>query len=128
MKYLLDTHALLWWFHEPAALSERVREIISDPESEIAASAVSAMEIATKTRKGKLEYRSSLANRFTAEVLQEGFAPLAVTCEHAIRAGSLESAHADPWDRLLAAQSMLEELTLVSLDPEMAELCISTLW
>lgn len=128
MNCLLDTHALLWWMHEPAALSDRAAAVIRDRANSIFVSAVSAMEIAIKSRRGRLEYETPLAEAFSAALVGEGFLPLDITVDHAQRAGTYPGAHADPWDRLLAAQSEMEGLRLVSCDPQIATLGVTTLW
>jgi PIN domain nuclease of toxin-antitoxin system len=128
VNLLLDTHTLLWWAHEPAELSATALEAIADERNEVFASAVSAMEIATKQRGGKLEYTTPLASRFLEVLADFGFKPLSVSCAHAQLAGSLPGDHRDPWDRLLAAQSQVEQLPLVSMDKRIAEWKISTLW
>lgn len=127
MKYLLDTHALLWWFNEPERLSTTAHAAIMNGE-EVVVSAVSAMEIAIKYRKGRLPYPSSLALRFAATVATEAFVTLAITVDHAQRAGAFPGAHADPWDRLLAAQADVDGLQLISCDKQIATLGVTTLW
>ncbi len=128
MRLLLDTHALLWWAHEPEELSKRAFEAISDGRNDVFVSAVSAMEIATKDRAGKLDYPSPLANRFLALVAEFGFADLSVSCAHAERAGNLGGDHKDPWDRLLAAQAELEGMALVTKDRRMAIWQVQVIW
>ena len=128
MRLLLDTHALLWSAHEPDRLSVIARQVIEDGSNEIIVSAVSAMEIATKSRKGTLEYPSTLARRFTAEVERQGFGLLAITSDHAQRAGGFVDLNKDPWDRLLAAQALIEGLTLVTCDERMHGFGAPQLW
>jgi PIN domain nuclease of toxin-antitoxin system len=128
MRVLLDTHALLWWAHEPEKLSETALEVIGDGANEVFVSAVSAMEIATKSRQGRLEYKSSLASHFLARIADFGFVPLSVSGAHAQRAGSLPGDHKDPWDRLLAAQSQMEEVPLVTTDKRMSDWNVQALW
>src|SRR5437868_3429716 len=101
---LLDTHALLWWVHQPSSLSRVARQMIADGADQVFVSAVSAMEIATKDRAGKLEFRSALATSFRHETAIEGFRELPISVAHAQLAGSYRIDHKDPWDRLLAAQ------------------------
>jgi PIN domain nuclease of toxin-antitoxin system len=127
VKYLLDTHALLWWFNEPERLSSAAHAAILNGE-EVVVSAVSAMEIAIKYRKGRLPYPSSLAVRFAATVATEDFVTLAINVDHAQRAGAYPAAHADPWDRLLAAQAEVGGLQLISCDKQIAALGVTTLW
>jgi PIN domain nuclease of toxin-antitoxin system len=128
VRLLLDTHTLLWLAHQPQKLSPEAAAALADDGNEVWVSAVSAIEIATKHRKGTLEYDTSLAVRFVEEVTAQNMRPLSITCEHAQRAGALEGAHKDPWDRLLAAQAQLEGLTLVSDDQQMKTFGISPLW
>lgn len=128
MKLLLDTHVLLWLAHEPNKLSALVRDAIESGDHAILVSAVSAMEIATKHRNEKLEYRTSLATHFTREVESQGFTPLAISCEHAQWAGNITSLHKDPWDRLLAAQAQLDKLAVVTVDKFFAEIGVTTFW
>ena len=128
MNLLLDTHALLWWAHEPEKLSAVARGAIANGENDVAVSAVSAMEIATKNRKGALSYRTSLADRFVASVTEHGFALVSISCDHAERAGGYPWEHKDPWDRLLAAQVQIEGFALVTADEAFAGFGIQTLW
>lgn len=128
MRVLLDTHTLLWWAHEPEKLSEAAVDAVGDERNEVLVSAVSAMEISTKSRLGKLEYASSLADRFLTRIAEFGFVPLSVSCAHAERAGNLGGEHRDPWDRLLAAQAQLEMIPLVSTDERMAGWNVRVIW
>jgi PIN domain nuclease of toxin-antitoxin system len=116
---LLDTHALLWWLDDDPRLSAPAREAIADGARRVLVSAASLWEIATKNRLGKLgEADAFLAD--PATVLRgEGFEPLAITWPHALLAGRLDTPHRDPFDRMLAAQSLLDGLVLVSRDPAM---------
>lgn len=128
MRLLLDTHTLLWAAYNPQRLSACAARLIRDGANEIFVSAVSAMEIATKHRIGKLAYPASLASGFVAEVTTRGFGLLPIDCEHAERAGNLPGEHKDPWDRLLAAQAQIEGLALVSNDSELATFGVDTVW
>lgn len=128
MRLLLDTHALLWLAHEPEQLSAPARDALSLASNELLVSAVSAMEIATKDRIGKLSYRTSLATSFAETAAARGIGILSIDCAHAQRAGNLPGEHRDPWDRLLAAQAQIEGLTLISNDAKLAALGVETLW
>jgi PIN domain nuclease of toxin-antitoxin system len=128
MRLLLDTHALLWLAHEPDKLSSAMLETITSGDHEIIVSAVSAMEIWTKQRSGKLEYQSTLATHFVREVTAQGFVPLSISCAHMGQAGDIVSPHKDPWDRILAAQALTEELTLATVDTFFAEIGVATYW
>ena len=114
MKLLLDTHALLWWFRDDPALSRPAHAAIADGESQVFVSAVSAFEIALKFRLGKLPHARGLVAGFQQMVAGYGFTPLDVSAEHGLVAGALATGHRDPFDRLLIAQAIVENLTLVS--------------
>lgn len=116
MKYLLDTHALLWAIYAPANLSRPARAAIRDPNHECYVSAASAWEIATKHRLGKLDGVEALVNGFDAVVAQMGFRELPITGRHGIRSALYSTKHRDPFDRMLAAQAELEALALVTKD------------
>jgi PIN domain nuclease of toxin-antitoxin system len=128
VRLLLDTHALLWWFTDDARLSDTARAAIADSSSSIHASAASAWEIATKQRIGKLDGVPDASARYAELVATDGFRHLPVSHVHALRAGSWPVEHRDPFDRMLAAQSQLERMPLVTRDPAFALFDIETLW
>lgn len=114
MRLLLDTHALLWWLAGNTSLPPTAREAIDMPDADVFVSAASAMEAVTKFRLGKLPEAEQLAQDFMGKITEHGFAPLAITGEHAALAGALAIPHKDPFDRLLIAQAQAEGLWLVS--------------
>jgi len=128
LALLLDTHALLWWAHQPASLSKRASEAIAIDADSIFVSPVSAIEIATKSRKGLLGFETPLAIDFVAQTTLEGFKQLPISSEHAQLAGAMKMPNQDPWDRLLAAQAQLEGLTLVTKDKALRASGAATLW
>ena len=128
MRLLLDTHALLWWAHDDHRLGRRARDQIDTDGNERFVSAVSAMEITTKFRLGKLPSAYALAADFQSEVESRGFEPLAITVEHAAMAGNLAIPHKDPFDRLLIAQALNEGMTLVSNETVFDAFGVSRLW
>lgn len=128
MRTLLDTHVLLWWFTDDSRLSAAARATIADEANEIFVSAASAWEIATKARLGKLEGIPEAAVRFAELVDADGFAHLPMTHLHALRAGAYPHPHKDPFDRMLAAQSELESLVLVTRDPAFTSFGTRTFW
>lgn len=129
MTYLLDTHVMLWALTDPARLGRRAREVIESPSSRLVASAASAWEIATKHRLGKLPQADVLLGGYSKHLDRLGAIRLAVAEDHALLAGRLEWAHRDPFDRMLAAQAMIESLVLITGDPVFAD-CrgVPTLW
>ena len=128
MKYIFDTHALLWWWTDDPALSPRVRDLILDETNEFLVSAASAWEIATKYRLGKLDIGRDAVARFDELVTLDGFSHLSVSYLHALRAGGLLSEHRDPFDRMLAAQSLIEGVPLVTRDSAFDALGTATVW
>lgn len=114
MKALLDTHTLLWWLDGDEQLSLTARSWIEIPELRILVSAASAGEIATKVRIGKLPGAQAVAANFHECLISQGFAPLDITADHALRAGSLPGPHRDPFDRMLIAQAQALNIPLIS--------------
>lgn len=128
MKLLLDTHALLWWWKSDSRLSKRAAEAMTDENNEILVSAASAWEIATKHRLGKLPGVERAIREFHDLVVADGFSHLAVSYRHALLAGGITAVHRDPFDRMLAAQSEIEEALLVTDDAAMSGLGVKTYW
>lgn len=128
MPLLLDTHTFLWWLAGHRMLSLKAREAIGGAEADVFVSAVSAWEITTKFRIGKLPEAELVATDVYATIEAEGFSPLAISVQHAQRAGSFGGTHRDPFDRLLAAQALLDDLTLVSNDRAFEQYAIRRFW
>lgn len=120
--FLLDTHALVWAASAPDRLGPAARRAIEDPTSTLHVSAASAWELATKHRSGRFPDAEPLVSGFDAvcDRLRAGI--VAITHRHALRAGGFPWSHRDPFDRMLAAQAMLDDLTLVTADPAFGEL------
>ena len=128
MRLLLDTHTLLWWWTNSPEMSTRVRELIQDETNEVLVSAASAWEIATKHRLGKLEIGREAVARFNELVDLDGFIHLPVNYLHALHAGSMDGEHRDPFDRMLAAQSLLEGIPLLSRDRVFESMKVPIIW
>ncbi|MGO4408375.1 type II toxin-antitoxin system VapC family toxin [Bosea sp. RAF48] len=128
MRLLLDTHALIWWLAGDEALSLRAREAIEDQANSIAVSAASAMEVATKFRIGKLPDAALLAQDFEAIIADQAFAELPITVHHARRAGEMDIAHKDPFDRFLIAQAQSEDMVLISNEALFDSFAVKRLW
>jgi PIN domain nuclease of toxin-antitoxin system len=128
MKLLLDTHTLLWWMGDERRLSAKAQKAIASRASEIFVSAASAYEIAWKVRAGALPKAAALVMNFENELSNEGFLPLQISIEHGRRAGELAGAHRDPFDRLLAAQAIVEDMPIVSNDAQLAALGANRFW
>ena len=128
MKLLLDTHALLWVARTDAKLGKLARVAIEDASNDIWVSVVSLWEIATKVRIGKMVDPGGLLKNPNQYLRSLGFRDLPVTLSHAKAGGSLVAAHKDPFDRMLAAQALLEGFTLVSRDEVFDTMFVPRLW
>lgn len=123
-RVLLDTHVWLWWQADDARLGAATRRLLQRA-SEVRFSVASAWEIAIKVAIGKLTL--PLAADIAAELSRTGFMSLSIELAHAEEVRKLPRLHADPFDRMLVAQSRVEGLTLVSADRELAAYGITVL-
>jgi PIN domain nuclease of toxin-antitoxin system len=89
VKYLIDTHVLLWAAFQTDLLSDLCRRAIGSPDNEILVSAATAWEIATKFRLGKLPFAQALTDDFIPKVTEAGYLLLPISVEHALRAGRM---------------------------------------
>jgi PIN domain nuclease of toxin-antitoxin system len=128
VRLLLDTHALVWWIGGDEKLGAAAKAAIADDSNEVLVSAVSAMEIATKFRLGKLAEAERLAQDFEAIVADQRFTPLSISIRHARLAGSLQVSHKDPFDRLLIAQALAEDLPLATNEAMFTEFGVNRIW
>jgi PIN domain nuclease of toxin-antitoxin system len=128
VKRLLDTHALLWWFLDDQRLPSRIDAFFDDPEVTTFVSAATSWELATQHRNGKLQEAAYVVENRPDLVQRCKFTPLPVNLEHGYQAGLLAGTHKDPFDRMLAAQAIVKDLGLVTLDPAMAKLGARIVW
>ncbi|MDQ0689172.1 type II toxin-antitoxin system VapC family toxin [Arthrobacter sp. W4I7] len=129
MRLLLDTHVFLWAVAEPKRLSSKARSSISKLENQIFVSPVTAYELSYKHRQGKLPSGAAIAMSFGRQVAHLYASELAVSSPHTVAAGQLDWDHKDPFDRMLAAQAMVEGLTLVTADEDLQAFDpVATLW
>ena len=126
-RVLLDTHALVWWLEGRENLSPKARRTIEDAETVVLVSAASAWELAIQTRLGKFRSRE-LSVGLEEQIQTEGFVPLPISIEHALRAGGLRSAHKDPFDRVLAAQAEVEGVAVISKDLAFDTFPVRRIW
>lgn len=112
MQLLLDTHTLIWWLTNNPTLAVQAKKAIADPDNLVFVSAASAWEIAIKKSLGKLQAPDDLAEQIKAK----NFIPLAISIEHAVMVEQLPTHHQDPFDRILIAQGMYEQLVIVTRD------------
>lgn len=116
MKYLLDTHTFLWWNLSDLQLSEQAKEIIADGKNEIYLSAASTWEIAIKAAKGRLILPEEPSQYIANRINLHHFQALPIQISHSVQVYNLPNHHADPFDRLLIAQSQLESMPLLTKD------------
>jgi PIN domain nuclease of toxin-antitoxin system len=120
MRVLLDTNVLLWGAIEPEKLSRAAVALIESPDNEMVFSALSIWEIAIKTGLGRADFRID-AGMLRRNLLDNGYAELAVTGAHAAALAALPPIHKDPFDRMLVAQAIVEGLTLLTSDRMVAK-------
>ena len=128
MNLLLDTCTLLWAWGRPARLSRRLQGLLRDPHNRVWVSAASAWELSTKHRVGKFPGGGPILAEWEDRLTRDGFRQLPISSRHALRAGSLPGAHRDPFDRVIAAQGLIEALRVATPDPEIAALGADTVW
>jgi PIN domain nuclease of toxin-antitoxin system len=119
MKLLLDTHVLLWAAGQPDRLPSKARKLLDDPRNEPIFSSASLWEIAIKSGLGRDDFQVD-ARLLRRGLLDNGYSELPITSEHAVAIDGLPPIHKDPFDRLLVAQSMVEGITLLTVDPLVA--------
>lgn len=128
MKILLDTAPFLWLTLAPHNLSDRAAKLYEDPENDIFLSAVSVYEITLHCRRGNLDLGSPPSDFVRSERKARGIATLAFDEEASFAFERLPRIHGDPFDRLLIAQSIANEMTLLTPDPTIASYPIRTAW
>jgi PIN domain nuclease of toxin-antitoxin system len=128
LRCLLDTHTLLWWMTADPHLSKSAHAIIEQEDNVSFVSAVSAWEIATKFRLGRLPAAAGLVQDFAVDLARDKMRILSINAEHGIRAGLLPGPHKDPFDRMLIAQALTENLPLVSNDRALDGYGVTRLW
>lgn len=128
MRLLLDTHTFIWWAQNDPALGLVAKQAIADRTNEVFLSATSTWEMAIKIGIGKLTLAIPLEQFVLSQLLVSQFKTLQITFEHTYRVQTLAQHHRDPFDRLLVAQALVENLTLVSADPLLAPYGAPIIW
>ncbi len=124
MRLLLDTHIALWALADSPRLSPKARALLDDADNECWVSSASAWELAIKIKLGKHRMKFSFAE-LEGAVAIAGFQALPVTIRHALAIDSIDSPHADPFDRLLLAQCQTETLRLLTADKRLVGLSLA---
>ena len=128
MRALLDTHAFLWVVLNDRRLSQIAREFIADRGNRLYFSSVGVWEIVTKWRLGKLDLSEEPGVLIPRQFSAVGIEPLPVSLEHALRGASLPLLHRDPWDRLMVAQALVEDMPMITSDRLITQYPVQTIW
>jgi len=120
VKFLLDTHLLLWIAGYPERLSEDLLNELTDPANELVFSAASLWEISIKSALGREDFRVD-PRVLRQGLLDNGYVELPITSEHAVSTDALPPLHKDPFDRILLAQALTEGVTLLTADEQLAQ-------
>lgn len=128
MRLLLDTHAFLWWVADDRRLSRKARAAIASRDSACFLSLASVWEMAIKVGLNRLELPSSVDRFVSEQMAANAIEPLPIDLGNAGDVARLPFHHRDPFDRLLAAQALGEELAIVSADPVFAKYGVRRVW
>lgn len=128
IRLLLDTHAAVFWWKASPFLGQQAFQAMAADQADISVSAISGLELAIKHRIGKFDDIGDPTLRFPALMAQHRFTSVAITERHALAAGMLPGDHRDPFDRLIAAQALEEDFTVVTRDPEFERFGCKVLW
>lgn len=128
MRLLLDTHAFLWFINGDDNLSQHSKLLIQDTNNEVLISIATLWEISIKSSLKKLELAQSFEILIPKELINNKFTLLPITVEHLIQLGKLPFHHRDPFDRILIAQSLCEQLPIVSKDNQFNNYSLEIIW
>lgn len=128
MKILIDTHALLWLITDDKKLSTKSKLYFTDPENELYFSMASFWEICIKTSIGKLSLSTSWEQTLKEELSFNSVQLLPISTEHCVQVSKLPFYHRDPFDRLIIAQAVVDELHIMSIDEHFEHYPISLIW
>lgn len=128
MSGLLDTHAFLWWTMGDSRLSDTARSFIDNEANSIYVSSATAWEIAIKHQLGKLALPERPLDFVPSRIAVDGMESVPITLEHALETHNLPLLHKDPFDRILVAQSRIEQVAIVTNDPMIAQYGVEIIW
>ena len=128
MRLLLDTNAFLWWAKNDPQLSTPARIAVADRANEIFLSSVSTWELAIKVAIGKMILNATVPVFVGSQILQYNFISLPINYDHTYQVETMTLHHKDPFDRLLIAQAMVENLVIVTSDSKFGPYGVATLW
>jgi PIN domain nuclease of toxin-antitoxin system len=128
MRLLLDTHAFLWFVLADARLSAAARTAVGDPANEIEISPATYWEVAIKVARKKYALTQPYQVFFETQIAVNRFRVLPIEIRHTAGLVSLPHHHKDPFDRLLIAQAMVEDIPVVSNDPQFDAYPVTRIW
>ena len=128
MRALLDTCTFLWWLTDDPQLSPRARKVISRGDNKLFLSAASGWEMAIKAALGKITFPGNLKSFVLEQLNANGLDSLSVEMPHALHVSTLPAIHRDPFDRLLIAQAQLENLPILTPDPQIGRYDVEVIW
>jgi len=128
VKYLLDTVAWLWSVVTPERLNDEARGILENGREEIYLSAATVWELSIKMRLGKLNFPGPPSHIVPAYMAKQGLRPVPVTHLHAAKIYDLPPHHSDPFDRMIIAQAIVEEMTILTSDRAFEKYPIEVVW
>jgi len=128
LKILLDTHTFLWFITNDRNLSPVAREIIEDSDNDRLISIASIWEIAIKSSLGKLKLKQPFSKLIPAQIKINLIQILPVKISHLSLVSTLPFHHRDPFDRLIIAQSLIEDLPIVSIDTQFDDYGVKRIW
>ena len=128
MDLLFDTHSFIWWADEPARLSRGALRAFEDENSRLFLSDVSIWEMQIKVQLGKIKLRLPIKELIDSQQRDNQVEILSITTEHILELDNLPFHHKDPFDRLLIAQSIIEDFAIVTTDSEFADYTAKLLW
>jgi len=128
MKALLDTHSFLWFILDDSKLSESARSLIENPDNEVVVSPATYWEIAIKIRLGKYTLPATYQGFIESQILANDFQVLPIEPKHTALLTTMPFHHKDPFDRLLVAQAISEEIPLISIDEKLDPYGVRRLW
>jgi PIN domain nuclease of toxin-antitoxin system len=126
-RYLLDTHALLWFLEGSNQFSAKAKAAANSPDAELLVSIASFWEIAIKSSLGKLDLYKPI-EELAAHILESGFEVLPISVLDTIKVSQLPFLHRDPFDRIIIAQSATNNLALISGDTQLSQYDVEIIW
>lgn len=127
MRILLDTQVWLWMLASPERLGAAARALVEDSANVLLLSAVSSWEIAIKYALGRLDLPESPESYVPGRMRTSGVTPMSIQHSHTLRVAALAPHHRDPFDRLLVAQALVEDVPILTSDPVFSHYGIETL-